>query len=50
MSEHDLTNKTKINIYKHYLLSTSMYGNETCTIIKLGQQRHLRNILKIKWN
>ena len=54
---HDLTDETEINVYNQCLLPISTRRNETWTLydhqirqIRTIQQRHLRNILKIKWD
>ena len=54
---HDLTTFTKISIYKQCLLPILLYGSETWTLyaheikqLRTIQQRHLRSILKIRWN
>ena len=54
---HDLTVATKIAVYKQCLLPILLYGSETWTLyshdicqLRTFQQRHLRSILRIKWN
>lgn len=54
---HDLTTSTKIQVYNQCLMPLLMYGCETWTLystdvkqLRTIQQRHLRRILKIKWD
>ena len=54
---HDLTTSTKLKVYNQCLTPLLMYGSETWTpyqhqVRKLRtiQQRHLRSIMKIKWD
>ena len=56
-NNHDLTINTKITVYKQCLLPILLYGSETWTLyaheikqLRTVQQRHLRSILKIRWN
>ena len=53
----DLTENTKISVYKQCILSIFLYGSETWTLysheikqLRTIQQRHLWSILKIRWN
>ena len=53
----DLTISTKISVYKQCLLPILLYGSETWTLYsyeirqpRTFQQRHLRSIMKIKWD
>ena len=53
----DLTVNTKINVYKQCLHPIFLYGSETWTLysheikqLRTVQERHLRTILKIRWN
>ena len=53
----DLTISTKIAVYKQCLLPILLYGSETWTLysyeirqLRTFQQRHLRSIMKIKWD
>ena len=54
---HDLTASTKLSVYKQCLMPLLMYGSETWTLhqhevgqLRTIQRRHLRLILKIKWD
>ena len=54
---HDLTYLTKVKVYNQCLMPLLMYGSETWTLnyrqvrqLRTVQQRHLRRILKIKWD
>ena len=54
---HDLTASTKLSVYNRCLMPLLMYGSETWTLyqhevrqLRTIQQRHLRLILKIKWD
>ena len=54
---HDLTASTKLSVYNQCLMPLLMYGSETWTLyqhkvrqLRKIQQRHLRLILKIKWD
>ena len=53
----DLTENTKISVYKQCILSIFLYWSETWTLYSdeikqlcTVQQRHLQSILKIRWN
>ena len=53
----DLTENTKISVYKQCILSIFLYWSETWTLYSdeikqlcTVQQRHLQSILKISWN
>ena len=53
----DLTTATKLKVYNQCVIPLSMYGSETWTLyrkqvrqLRTIQQRHLRFILKIKWD
>ena len=53
----DLTISNKIAVYKQCLLPILLYGSETWTLysyeirqLRTFQQRHLRSIMKIKWD
>ncbi len=54
---HDITTETKIKVYNQCLMPILVYGSETWTLyqhqvrkLRTIQQRHLRIILKIKWD
>ena len=53
---HDLTASTKLGVYNQCLMALLMYGSETWTYqhevrqLRTIQQRHLRLILKIRWD
>lgn len=54
---HDLTPSTKIKVYSQCLMPLLMYGSETWTLystdikqLRTVQQRHLRRILRVKWD
>ena len=54
---HDLTISTKLNVYVQCLTRLLMYSSETWTLyrhnvnqLRTVQQRHLRKILRIKWD
>ena len=54
---HELTPSTKIKVYNQCLMPLLLYGCETWTLyhhqirqLRTVQQRHLRRILKIKWD
>jgi len=56
-NNHDLAIETKIKVYKQNLLLVLMYESETWTLyaheirqLRTFQQRHLRAILKIRWD
>ena len=56
-NNHDLTASTKLKVYKQCLMPILLYGSETWTLyayeirqLRTFQQRHLRTILKIKWD
>jgi hypothetical protein len=53
----DLTTKTKVKVYSQCLLPILLYGSEAWTLyshqvkqLRNAQQRHLRAIMKIKWD
>ena len=53
----DLTVETKLKVYNQCIIPLMMYGSETWTLyrhhiklLRTIQQRHLRSILKIKWD
>ena len=53
---HDLSVKTKVAVYRAVVIPTMLYGCETWTpyrrhikSLNLIQQRHLRQIMRIKW-
>ena len=55
----DLTVETKLKVYNQYIIPLMMYGSETwtlyrhhinCKLLRTIQQRHLRSILKIRWD
>ena len=53
----DLTVKTKVNVYDQCIIPLLLYGSETWPLyekhvkqLKTVQQRHLRSILRIKWD
>ena len=54
---HDLTYLTKVKVYNQCLMPLLMYGSESWNLncqqvrhLRTVQQRHLRRILKIKWD
>ena len=54
---NDLTYLTKVKVYNQCLMSLLMYSSKTWTLnyqqvrqLRTVQQRHLRRILKIKWD
>ena len=49
--------QTKVTVFKHCLMPILLYGSETWTLyaheikqLRTVQQRHLRNIMRIKWD
>ena len=56
-NDHDLTTRTKVIVFNECLMHILLYGSETWTLysheikqLRTVQQRHLRNILRIKWD
>ena len=56
-NNHDLTTRTKVTVFNQCLMHILLYGSETWTLysheikqLRTVQQRHLRNILHIKWD
>ena len=56
-NNHDLTTRTKVTVFNQCLMPILLYGSETWTLyahevkqLRTVQQRHLRNILNIKWD
>ena len=54
---HDLSTDTKVKVYNQCLMPLLLYGSETWTLyhhqvrqLRTIQQRHLRVIMKIKWD
>ena len=54
---HELTSFTKIKVYNQCLMPLLLYGCENWTLyhhqarqLRTTQQRHLRRILKLKWD
>ena len=53
----DLTTRTKVTVFNQCLMPILLYGSETWTLfaheikqLRSVQQRHLRNIMNIKWD
>ena len=54
---HDIMTETKVKVYNQYLMPILVHRSETLTVyhhqvrkLRTIQQRHLRLILKIKWD
>ena len=56
-NNRDLTTRTKVTVFNQCLMPILLYGSETWTLyahevkqLRTVQQRHLRNIMRIKWD
>ena len=49
LNNHNVSIRVKGKIYRAIILSTLLYGAETCEKLHAFMMRHLRSIMKIRW-